>query len=88
MYKHVYIMQVDRHVLTYIHVNRHVQACIHVLACIHCAYFAGGIGGLVLAIVHKMEISRKLRKVRECGTCCNLLARDDSNVSTHVCMHV
>ncbi len=40
----------------------------------------GGIGGLVLAIFHKMETSKKMKKVRECGTCCGLLRRDTTEV--------
>ena len=29
----------------------------------------------MLAIFHKMEVSNKLQKCRECGTCCSFLSR-------------
>ena len=45
-------------------------------------YCAGGIGAFTLAIFHKLETVKKLKKIRECGTCCGLLRRDD--VSLHV----
>ena len=35
----------------------------------------------MLAIFHKMEIAKKLKKCKECGTCCNLLSRETSQVS-------
>ena len=41
---------------------------------------AGGMGALALAIFHKLETSQKLKVVRECGTCCNLLKRDPAQV--------
>jgi len=44
--------------------------------------YAGGMGALALAIFHKLEISssKKLKLVRECGTCCGLLKRDPAKV--------
>ena len=34
-------------------------------------FFLGGIGGFVLAVFHKLEITKKLKHIRECGGCCN-----------------
>jgi len=38
-------------------------------------------GALVLAIFHKMEVKDKLKKLRECGSCCSLLSREKKLVS-------
>ena len=48
--------------------------------CGYCMYTScvGGMGGLVLALFHKLETmdSDILKKIRECGTCCNFLKRE------------
>ncbi len=35
----------------------------------------------MLGLFHKLELADKLKKVRECGSCCNLLSRERTLVS-------
>lgn len=50
--------------------------CVFVCVCV-LLYCAGGIGGLVLAIFHKLETSNRMKIVREC---CPFLRRKEEEV--------